>query len=159
MFFDASGVGLGAMAFQDGRPISVLSRGLAPAEKNYTTTERELLAVVWATKKWVTMIESTRAPIYVYTDHKLLTQNWNADYRNRRMNRWLLHFMQLPVQYKYVIGENNPADAPSRRHGISRRKTNLRLVPRLDTRGEELHDNGERAAGDRLGNQKMGHDD
>lgn len=115
LFFDASGVGLGAMAFQDGRPISVLSRGLTPAEKNYTTTERELLAIVWATKKWVTMIESTRAPIYVYTDHKLLTQNWNADYRNRRMNRWLLHFMQLPVQYKYVIGENNPADAPSRR--------------------------------------------
>nr|GFB25566.1 hypothetical protein [Tanacetum cinerariifolium] len=36
LFFDASGVGLGAVAFQNGRPISILSRGLSPAEKNYT---------------------------------------------------------------------------------------------------------------------------
>ncbi|RZL28036.1 MAG: hypothetical protein EOP64_05730, partial [Sphingomonas sp.] len=115
LFFDASGVGLGAVAFQEGRPISILSRGLSPAERNYTTTEREMLAIVWATKKWVTLIESTRAPVTVYTDHKLLTQNWNADYRNRRMNRWLEHLMRLPVRYCYVIGEENPADAPSRR--------------------------------------------
>jgi hypothetical protein len=115
LFFDASGVGLGGFAFQHGRPISILSRGLTPAEKNYTTTEREMLAIVWATKKWVTLIESTRATVTAYTDHKLLTQNWNADYRNRRMNRWLEHLMRLPITYKYVIGEHNPADAPSRR--------------------------------------------
>ncbi|RZL28055.1 MAG: hypothetical protein EOP64_05680 [Sphingomonas sp.] len=115
LFFDASGVGLGAMAFQAGRPISILSRGLTPAEKNYTTTEREMLAIVWATKKWRHIIESTRADIVAHTDHKLLTQNWNADYRNRRMNRWLEHLMQLPITYAYVIGEHNPADAPSRR--------------------------------------------
>jgi len=115
LFFDASGVGLGAVAFQMGRPISILSRGLSPAEKNYTTTEREMLAIVWATKKWTHMIESTRAPIVAYTDHKLLTQNWNADYRNRRMNRWLEHLMRLPITYKYVEGVKNPADAPSRR--------------------------------------------
>jgi len=115
MFFDASGVGLGAMAFQEGRPLSILSRGLTPAEKNYTTTEREMLAIVWATKKWAHLIESTRAPVTAYTDHKLLTQNWNADYKNRRMNRWLEHLMRLPITYKYVVGVDNPADAPSRR--------------------------------------------
>jgi hypothetical protein len=74
-----------------------------------------MLAIVWATKKWVTLIESTRQRITAHTDHKLLTQNWNADYRNRRMNRWLEHLMRLPIQYAYVVGEQNPADAPSRR--------------------------------------------
>ncbi|KAF2859704.1 hypothetical protein K470DRAFT_271277 [Piedraia hortae CBS 480.64] len=32
------------MAFQDSRPIAVLSKGLSAAERNYNTSERELLA-------------------------------------------------------------------------------------------------------------------
>jgi hypothetical protein len=115
MFMDASGFGLGAIAFQNGRPISILSRGLRPAERNYTTTERELLAIVWATKTWRYIIESTRMPITVYTDHKVITQNFNADYSNRRMNRWTEHLMRLPISYKYIEGKLNPADFPSRR--------------------------------------------
>lgn len=114
-FTDASGFGLGGVAFQDGKPISIVSRGLSAAEQNYNTSERELLAIVFATKKWRHIIESTRQPITLYTDHKLITQNWNKDYSNRRMNRWLTHLMQLPLTYAYIEGKLNPADYPSRR--------------------------------------------
>jgi hypothetical protein len=47
---DASGVGLGAVLLQDGRPVAFESRKLSPAEQNYTVTEQEMLGVVHALK-------------------------------------------------------------------------------------------------------------
>jgi hypothetical protein len=52
MVLDASGVGLGAVLSQDGRPVAFKSRKLLPAEKNYTVTEQEMLGVVHALKTW-----------------------------------------------------------------------------------------------------------
>ena len=45
---DASGVGLGAVLLQQGRPISYWSRKTLPAEQNYVVPEQELLAVIEA---------------------------------------------------------------------------------------------------------------
>jgi hypothetical protein len=49
---DASGVGLGAVLLQDGRPVAFKSRKLSPAEQNYTVTKQEMLGVVHALKVW-----------------------------------------------------------------------------------------------------------
>ena len=47
---DASNVGLGAVLSQ-GHPCCFISRTLNGAEQNYSTTDKELLAIVWATQR------------------------------------------------------------------------------------------------------------
>ncbi|GFW01721.1 retrovirus-related Pol polyprotein from transposon 297 [Trichonephila clavipes] len=47
LFTDASGVGIGAVLNQNHRPIAFVSITLNKAERNYTVTEREFLAVIW----------------------------------------------------------------------------------------------------------------
>ncbi|CAB4019573.1 Retrovirus-related Pol poly from transposon [Paramuricea clavata] len=49
---DASPTGLGAILMQDGKVISYGSRVLTDVESRYSQTEREMLAVVWATEHY-----------------------------------------------------------------------------------------------------------
>jgi len=74
---DASKTGLGARLFQynDSEPtkkftIGYASRSLKNAEKNYTITELECLALIFALKKWHTLLMGRR--IKINTDHRAL---------------------------------------------------------------------------------------
>ena len=48
---DASNDGIGAILSQDRHPCCYISRTLNPPERNYSTTEKELLAIMWAIKR------------------------------------------------------------------------------------------------------------
>ncbi|GFV00797.1 retrovirus-related Pol polyprotein from transposon 297 [Trichonephila clavipes] len=71
---DASNYALGAVFLQgegsEEHPIEYAHRLLTPAERNYSTTEREALAVLWALKKFRGYIEGTE--ITVASDHQPL---------------------------------------------------------------------------------------
>ncbi|GFT96488.1 retrovirus-related Pol polyprotein from transposon 297 [Trichonephila clavipes] len=58
LFTDASGVGIGDVLNQNHIPIAFTSRTLNKAERNYTVTERECLAVIWALNKFKTYFGS-----------------------------------------------------------------------------------------------------
>ena len=71
---DASNYALGAVLAQKidklPRVIYYASRTLDTAQANYTTTEKELLAIVFALEKFSSYLLGTR--VIVYTDHAAL---------------------------------------------------------------------------------------
>ena len=74
---DASLVGLGAVLFQmneenETRVISYNSRILNTQEKQFSTLDRELLAIVYALQVYEFLIGGSPHPIYIFTDHKPL---------------------------------------------------------------------------------------
>ncbi|QRV96423.1 Retrotransposable element Tf2 protein [Ceratobasidium sp. AG-Ba] len=119
---DASGVALGAVLSQkcsDGRlhPIAYLSESFTPPQKNYDTYDKELLAIVRALEHWRLLLEGTKIPITVYTDHRNLQYWQEAKTWNRRHARWYLLLASFNYQIVYRPGKmSEKPDALSRRH-------------------------------------------
>jgi hypothetical protein len=110
---DASLLGLGVILEENRRPIAIASRRLTTAESNYDTTERELLAIVWALEHlWHLTIAASS--ILIRSDHKNLVDHLRPSATQRRRNRWLERLMQFNVQWEFIPGIRNPADGPSR---------------------------------------------
>ncbi|GFW38828.1 retrovirus-related Pol polyprotein from transposon 297 [Trichonephila clavipes] len=113
LFTDASGVGIGAMLNQNHRPIAFASRTLNKAERNYTVTERECLAVIWALNKFKTYFGSL--PVKVITDHAALTKLTNGKNLSSRMIRWALNLSEFNIEWEHQPGAQNVvADVLSR---------------------------------------------
>jgi len=69
-------------------PVGYWSRGLAAAEKNYSTTERECLGVVWAVLRLRQFLDGQR--FLIRTDHEALSWIYSTtDSRGRLMRRRL----------------------------------------------------------------------
>ena len=67
---DASGKGLGAVLLQEGKPVCYASRALTDTESRYAAIEAEMLAVVFAYRKFHQYIYGRS--VVVETDHKPL---------------------------------------------------------------------------------------
>ncbi|GBP97604.1 Retrovirus-related Pol polyprotein from transposon 297 [Eumeta japonica] len=67
---DASKFALGAVLSQNGHPICYASRSLNGAEQNYSTIEKELLAIVWSTKYFRPYLFGRK--FLIETDHRPL---------------------------------------------------------------------------------------
>ena len=112
MITDASYSGLAGVLMQKGKPIAFESRKLNDAEKRYSPTEIEMLAVVHCCKVWRCYIEGR--DVHVHTDHKPNTYLGVRDMLNRRQSRWVELLQGHNIQWFYKPGANNPADGPSR---------------------------------------------
>jgi hypothetical protein len=117
---DASDLGFGAVLLQEGKLIGIYSNKLQGAELRYTTTEKKLLAVIKALKRFKSIVFG--APITVLTDHKNLTYVTSCE--NNRAQRWKLLLDEYNVTIKYLPGnENHEADMLSRCYMISNKST------------------------------------
>ncbi|GJR38005.1 putative reverse transcriptase domain-containing protein [Tanacetum coccineum] len=113
-YCDASKKGLGAVLMQREKVISYASRQLKIHEKNYTTHDLELGAVVFALKNWRHYLYGTKCT--VFTDHKSLQHILDQKELNMRQRRWLELLSDYDCDIRYHPRKSNVvADALSRK--------------------------------------------
>lgn len=106
---DASGHGIGAVLTQPhpngDKVIAYLSRSLTRQERNFTTTERECLAVLWAIEKLRPYIEGV--PFTVITDHYSLVWLQNLKDPTGRLARWAVRLQQYDFKIVHRKGKEH----------------------------------------------------
>ncbi|GJR29896.1 putative reverse transcriptase domain-containing protein [Tanacetum coccineum] len=117
VFCDASRKGLGAVLMQREKFIAYASRQLKIHEKNYTTHDLELGAVVFALKMWRHYLYGTKC--VVFTDHKSLRHILDQKELNMRQRRWLELLSVYDYEIRYHPGKANVvADSLSQKERI-----------------------------------------
>ena len=87
---------------QKNKPIAYYSKKLTEAQRNYTTTEKELLAIVMTLKEYRKMLWGTK--IFIYTDHKNLTfQTFSI----QRVLGWRIFIDEFDTTLRYIKGAKN----------------------------------------------------
>lgn len=94
-------------------PIAYYSRTLNSAERNYSTTEKELLSIVQSVKHFRPYLYGKEFTIL--TDHKPLQWLMNCKDPSSRLVRWRLKLLEYQYKILYKAGKiNTNADALSR---------------------------------------------
>ena len=131
---DASATRIGAVLSQKdsegvSKPVAFTSRKLNPAEQNYSTHERELLAIIHALKSWRSYLHGCKFKIL--TDHHPLKYLDSQKSLSRKQARWIEFMQEFDYEIEYLKGkENKVADALSRQHSEVH-KTSLESVRNL----------------------------
>lgn len=103
---DASSTGLGCCLMQDNKPVAFASRSLTITEQNYAQIEKELLSVVFATKKFHYFIYGRN--LTVLSDHKpLVTLNTKEikQIDSARLQRLALKLLKYKLKIQYLLGK------------------------------------------------------
>ncbi|KAD7116743.1 hypothetical protein E3N88_04011 [Mikania micrantha] len=101
VYCDASNQGLGCVLMQRGKVIAYASRQLKIHEKNYTTHDLELGAVVFALKIWRHYLYGTKCE--VFTDRKSLQHIFDQKELNMRQSRWVNYSASMTVTFATIL--------------------------------------------------------
>lgn len=117
---DASDIGAGAVLQQEGKdgvlhPLCYFSRKFNTHQKNYSTIEKEALALVLALNHFDVYLCTTCEPMTVYSDHNPLVFINKMKNKNQRILRWSLALQAYNIDIQHIKGsENVIADTLSR---------------------------------------------
>ena len=144
LMVDASDVAVGAALYQirnnQVEPLAFFSKKLNPAQRNYSTYDRELLAAYLAVKHFRFMVEGREFKII--TDHKPLTYAFQQkpDKASPRQLRHLDFIGQFTTSIVYLPGSlNTAADACSRIEAIfTPTQVTLQMIINAQMGDEEL---------------------
>ncbi|KAJ8870259.1 hypothetical protein PR048_029280 [Dryococelus australis] len=124
LYMDASDYALGCRLAQFdsnevGKTVAMASRTMSPAERNYTVTEKEALAIIWALNKFRDILFGEKMKLL--TDHQALTCLKDGKTLGNRLTRWCLLLQEYDIEVMYTKGsENVTADYLSRLPGGQR---------------------------------------
>jgi hypothetical protein len=113
---DASNVAAGGVLTQDfgagHQPLAFLSKKFSDTESRYSTTERELLAILICLRRWRCYVDGRK--VFIHSDHKPLT--WAKGLKNPkpRVWSWLEEIEYYSPSIEFVPGERQPGDSLSR---------------------------------------------
>ncbi|GJW62776.1 reverse transcriptase domain-containing protein [Tanacetum coccineum] len=115
---DASDYAIGAVLGQriekHFRPIHYASKTMTEAESNYTTTEKEMLAVVYAFEKFRSYLIMNKS--IVYTDHSALKYLFAKKDAKARLLRWVLLLQEFDFKVIDTKGARGGAEKPYGNH-------------------------------------------
>ena len=128
---DASNYAIGAVLSQgqppSDLPIAYASRCLNSHEINYSTIEKESLAVVWAVKHFRPYVYGKK--FRIFTDHQPLVWLFNVKDPNSRLVRWRLMLEEYDYEIIYKPGRvNSNADALSRNPVNSTSQNEIKII-------------------------------
>ena len=106
---DASCDGIGAILLQEEdqvkHPVAFASKKLLPRERNYSTIEREALAIVWGVQKFENYLLGVH--FFLETDHHPLQYLQSAKFQNGRVMRWSLILQPYRFTVRAIKGSDN----------------------------------------------------
>ena len=112
---DASGIGLGGVLLQDGKPVAYFSEKLSGPSLNYSTYDKELYALVRTLETWQHYLWPKE--FVIHSDHESLKHIKSQAKLNRRHAKWVEFIETFPYVIKHKKGKENViADALSRRY-------------------------------------------
>ena len=128
---DASGIGIGCVLMQNGRPIAYHSEKLDGARLNYPIYDKELFALVRVLQVWQHYLWPKE--FIIHSDHESLKYLKGQANLSKRHAKWVEFMESFPYIVKYKKGkENVVADALSRK--------NTSLLTRLEVNVSGLDD-------------------
>jgi len=99
-------------------PVAFISEKMSPAECNYGTGDKELLAIIKALDKWHMYLHQLPQPFTIITDHHNLQNFTTKALLSRRQARWAQELAQYEFKIVFRPGaQNGTADALTRRSG------------------------------------------
>nr|GEV77007.1 hypothetical protein [Tanacetum cinerariifolium] len=139
VYYDASNQGFRCVLMQRGKVIAYSSRQLKIHEKNYTTHDLDLGALVFDLKTWRSYLYRTNSVIY--TDHKTLQHIFDQKELNMRQQIWIELFSDYDCKIRYHIGKANVvADALIEASKVE--NTPIEILSGLDQPMEKKKDGG-----------------
>ena len=134
---DASNKQLGAVISQNKKPIAFFSRRLSKSQRNYTTTEKELLSIVECLKTFRNILFGYE--IHVYSDHRNLIYEATLS-ESQRVMRWRLLLEEFGPHIHHIAGVDNIVADNLSRLKSSNAEEDENDVP-ADTKLQELYSN------------------